>query len=851
MRRIESSQRADPRSRQLDPIPWDRLCAQAQVLLSSGAWNDAHALLWEQLEKRWGDVSISPPAILALGLVLTSCTHLDHKEHLLRGASWLSQIRDAGLTMSPEGSAYCIYHMARRCAELGKYAEARRLLSEAAFLGSADTSPWPTAYAQMVLTRVCVRTGDLVGASSAALEASVLAARSGSDVLLADALINLGSVSRFRRDYDSAQRLYARAASSYWRAGDFAGRSIALVNRASLLNGMGLLAASRSVFLEAREASAFATRQSSEMRAQLGLGWVYARSGLTEKSRHLLLSAWRQARRLELPREEALALEYLSESYILSGRLPQARASVRLCSRLARRIAPEGDIALEIKIKEGMLRLAEGNYRSATARALDAVRHARKVAMRWEEAQAHRVVGVARLYSGQKKQRVRTSFASARDLLSHMGEKLESRIVEAWLEALDRPSGWLPKEAMPPIAENVTRHVEGDDLQSQAIHFWLEHPLLGPHSWLRGRAGVATRPNRPSGAVPPAFSAKKARPSQRSAPVLVQRPAHPIWSDLGFVSRTPHVIELLHLAETYARGSIPVLILGETGTGKDLIAQGLHTLSGRQGRFVPINCAAAHRELFVAELFGARRGAYTGAAESRHGLIREAEGGTLFLDEIADLDSVAQGYLLRFLDSGEVRPLGESRSFRVETRVVAATCRDLSGLVKDGRLRRDLYARLAAAVLRLPPLRERIDDIEPLIGVLWKRAHSDPNDRERAFTPAVFEALRRRAWPGNVRDLAHLVAQTVLFVQAGQASRAVERVLEQAEREWDQIGASPAGAAGSAKRAPWVEALPPLERRSPSALRRALREAEGSIPRAARILGISRSHAYRRYEEFP
>ena len=328
-------------------------------------------------------------------------------------------------------------------------------------------------------------------------------------------------------------------------------------------------------------------------------------------------------------------------------------------------------------------------------------------------------------------------------------------------------------------------------------------------------------------------------------------PANPIWSDLGLVSRTPCVIDLLHLAETYARGSIPVLILGETGTGKDLIAQGLHKLSGRQGHFVPINCAAAHRELFVAELFGARRGAYTGAAESRHGLIREAEGGTLFLDEIADLDTVAQGYLLRFFDSGEVRPLGENRSFRVETRVVAATCRDLPDMVKHDKLRRDLYARLAAAVPQLPPLRDRTDDIELLIEVLWKHAGGNPSDRTRAFTPAVLETLRLRNWPGNVRDLAHLVAQTILFVQAGETSRAVERVLEQAGCEWDVISASPAGVAANKGQASWVAALPPLERRSPSALRRALKEAGGSIPRAARILGISRSHTYRLYEELP
>jgi len=408
-----------------------------------------------------------------------------------------------------------------------------------------------------------------------------------------------------------------------------------------------------------------------------------------------------------------------------------------------------------------------------------------------------------------------------------------------------------------------------DDIQGAALSFWLEHPLLGPLAWLRDSASASAtspRSSRPGNAPPrgcgvgnaalglSVFAPRRCgaqeserRSSDSAAPSLT--PSHTIWTRLGLVTRSDALRDVLHLAETYASGSMPVLILGETGTGKDLLAQGIHALSGRKGRFVPVNCAAAQRELFVAELFGARRGAYTGALENRQGLIREAEGGTLFLDEIADLDREAQGYLLRFLDSGEVRPLGESRSFHVETRVVAATRRDLSRMVARGRMRRDLFARLAAVVLRLPPLREREEDLELLIATLWARHGGTPDDRALAFSPRTIDSLHGRPWPGNVRDLSHAVAQAVLLTRAGKPLADVERTLEGAGQVWEMhrtLGA-PGAARARSRPSAWAAGLSREERRAPGALRRALDEAEGSIPEAARILGLSRSHAYRLY----
>jgi DNA-binding NtrC family response regulator len=331
---------------------------------------------------------------------------------------------------------------------------------------------------------------------------------------------------------------------------------------------------------------------------------------------------------------------------------------------------------------------------------------------------------------------------------------------------------------------------------------------------------------------------------------------------------------MLTLAQTYAPEEIPVLILGETGSGKDLVARGIHDLSGRSGRFVPVNCAAAQRHLFAAELFGARKGAYTGAIEHRQGLIQEAEKGTLFFDEIADLDAEAQGFLLRFLDSGEVRPLGSTKWTRLEVRILAATCRDLRRRASQGLFREDLYARMAAVVLRVPPLRDRLDDLVPLLWMFWERMGGTQEERETVFTPEMLERLKQYPWPGNVRDLRHLVALAIPLLRAQGAAAARIHVLQWAKRErlldrpadhpaavrdtTDTAASGPAspGSAEPRNEVAGIPHIPPEAlgriisgRWTADTLQRALEAAEGNIPAAARALGVSRSQAYRLYRE--
>jgi sigma-54 dependent transcriptional regulator, acetoin dehydrogenase operon transcriptional activator AcoR len=210
----------------------------------------------------------------------------------------------------------------------------------------------------------------------------------------------------------------------------------------------------------------------------------------------------------------------------------------------------------------------------------------------------------------------------------------------------------------------------------------------------------------------------------------------------------------LRALQDVARSSLPVLILGPSGTGKELIARGVHALSGRAGSFVGVNCGALPENLVEAELFGARRGAFTGANEDRPGLVRTSDQGTLFLDEIGDLPLRAQPTLLRTLQEREVLPVGSTRPISVDLRLIAATHHDLGLLADKQQFRDDLLARISGFVVRLPPLRERIDDIGLLIAVLLERHRG----RDQAPTTLSVEAMRlllRYDWPLNVRELEH------------------------------------------------------------------------------------------------
>jgi len=289
--------------------------------------------------------------------------------------------------------------------------------------------------------------------------------------------------------------------------------------------------------------------------------------------------------------------------------------------------------------------------------------------------------------------------------------------------------------------------------------------------------------------------------------------------------------------------STTILVSGESGTGKELVARALHELSPRASMpFITVNCGAIPATLIESELFGHARGAFTDAHTAKRGLFAEADGGTLFLDEIGELPLPLQVKLLRFLQEGEIRPLGETRSEKVDVRVVAATLRDLSKLVERGEFRADLYFRLNVVMLRVPPLRERKDDVMLLANAFVTRFNRELN-REvpvKGFSPEAMALMTAWSWPGNVRELENAIERAVLLAEGDLITP--EALPEKLWAPQAAVQAGPSTSGGPSSPTPesagysLKRAMHTLEE---TFIRAALRRTNGNRTRAAELLEIS------------
>lgn len=290
---------------------------------------------------------------------------------------------------------------------------------------------------------------------------------------------------------------------------------------------------------------------------------------------------------------------------------------------------------------------------------------------------------------------------------------------------------------------------------------------------------------------------------------------------------SPAIREAVATAQEFAATPYAVLIQGETGTGKEVFAQSIHNYSPRAaGPFVAVNCAALPGQILESELFGYVGGAFTGAnREGKPGLFEVAHGGAIFLDEIAEMDQAMQGKLLRVLQEKQVVRVGSDKVIPVDVRVIAATNKNLSALVGQNKFRADLYYRLNVLCLRLPPLRDRRQDIKVLAGYFLQRAAASLR-RELAFTPAALEALTRHDWPGNVRELQNVIQRLAVLCRGPRIEAAlVERVLAD---DQERVGV-----------VLWHD-------QEAEEIKKALAEARGKYTKAAQILGVSRSTLWRR-----
>jgi DNA-binding NtrC family response regulator len=308
------------------------------------------------------------------------------------------------------------------------------------------------------------------------------------------------------------------------------------------------------------------------------------------------------------------------------------------------------------------------------------------------------------------------------------------------------------------------------------------------------------------------------------------------------IFRSPRMLELQRIAVRLASAPYAVLLTGETGTGKEVFARLIHEASAsKRGPFVPFNCSSLPRELVESQLFGHRRGAFTGAHESFPGVIRSAERGTLFLDEIGDLDLAVQPKLLRFLESGEIHPVGEARAAKVSVRLVFATNANLAELVAEGKFRQDLFYRIGGTPLALPPLRERKDEIPALATLFLNRYARECGRQGVRLGDDFVAALLLHDWPGNIRQLANEIRRVVALAADGEVLGPAHLAPDIA-RPWNArttTTSSVPAMPGVQIRLdqPLAHALEELERRF---IEHALSASGGRVADAAQLLGLSR-----------
>lgn len=306
----------------------------------------------------------------------------------------------------------------------------------------------------------------------------------------------------------------------------------------------------------------------------------------------------------------------------------------------------------------------------------------------------------------------------------------------------------------------------------------------------------------------------------------------------SMIGHSPAMRDLFEMIRLVADSQATVLLQGESGTGKELVARTIHQLSGRRDKpFVVVDCGTLTETLLESELFGHLKGAFTGAHASKKGLFQEADGGTIFLDEIADTSAYFQAKLLRVLQEGEVKPVGSGRSTKVDVRVISATNKDLQGLIKDRTFREDLYYRLAVLPLALPPLRDRREDIPLLVRHFIEASSKRHRKPLRDATADAIWALMNAPWPGNIRQLEHLIERAVVTTSGPQVTR-------------EQLFGHNSPSAVPAETDLRKVARTAAQQAERVRIEEALRQTSGNRSHAARLLKVSRANLYNKLRAY-
>jgi DNA-binding NtrC family response regulator/tetratricopeptide (TPR) repeat protein len=640
------------------------------------------------------------------------------------------------------------------------------------------------------LGRTAYREGDVVRARDQYEQSLVLFRQMGDELSASRVRINLGLIHKNLCEWDAAIAHLSGALDSLRRLARFAETGPALMNLGIVYQKSGDWTRADECYRGAEEVFLQIADHLHLTHVAIGRGNIARLERRFVDAETALLAALDRARSHDAPREEVLALEFLGELDFDRGRPESALARYHEAINLAERVAPEGDLIVELERRRAealcvVQRLDESEQACERSRRL-----ARRTDDRLEHAITHRVGGEIAWARGRRDEAVQ-SWKIAVTLLTDCRERLELGRTQMLLgRATDDPL-----EARRHFYRAISLFAELSTL------FWLEQA----ESELHRMTGPAAEP----------------------------APARPA-SLLGRRHRAPSLVAASHamrVVETMARRAanteLSVLITGETGTGKELIARTIHALSTRAPRpFFAVNCGALRADLALSQLFGHRKGAFTGAHAEGAGLVEAAHGGTLFLDEVGELPHDVQVTLLRFLESGEYLRLGETQVRRADVRVIAATNRDLRSGEGERAFRRDLFFRLNEIEIRLPSLRERREDIVPLARHFL--AFYGGLEGPQIATDAE-SILLSYGWPGNVRELEN-VMKRVAALHAG------DRMLHGAELLPFLAQGAPAGPPAGASQEPDERA----------AILAAYEQAHGNKSRLAVMMGVSRKTLYAR-----
>ena len=670
---------------------------------------------------------------------------------------------------------------------LARFDEAREMARQALEIADSCGDHGLAAHALAELGRIHYRLGDLDEARDLYEQATALYRRLGDTIQAANVRNNLGLIHKNLCEWDAAAACLQSALEVFRRNGRFPSTGHALLNLGIVYQKSGEWERAQECYLQAEQVYQQLSDPLRLAGVRIALGNIARLQRRFDQAAAHIEDALQRARRHGAMREEALALEFLGELEADRDRPAEALTRYDQALRLAVRVAADGDLVVEVERRRAEALIRLGRFDEAQRACERAERLAERTKDRLEFALARRAGAELAEAQGRREDALR-GWADAVRLLSEGRERYE---LARTLFALGRATRETP--------EGRRQLYRASAIFSElSSRYWLERT----DAELERTPGAEPARERPMAALPG---------RRHRAPTLV--------------AYSYGMQRLEALARRAAGTDLSVLITGETGTGKELIARTIHALSPRRDQpFLAVNCGALRAELALSQLFGHRKGAFTGAHADAGGLVEAADGGTLCLDEVGELPHDVQVTLLRFLESGEYLRLGETKIRRADVRIISATNRELRSGEGERLFRRDLLFRLNEIEIRVPPLRERLDDVIPLARHFLAFYGGLDGPQLTADAEAV---LLSYAWPGNVRELENVMKRVVALYASDQRLDAAILLpfLSQVPPPRD------AGENGNRERA---------------AILAAYRQAGGNKSRLAELMGISRKTLYAR-----